>query len=599
MKNLFFPFLFLVVNVGFAQPARKVYTTTPTYPEIISTYESYAKKSRSCKLLTYGTTDIGKPLHLFVISKSKEFDPEKLRGQNKRILLVMNGIHPGEPDGIDASIEMVNTLIKDESKIPNDVVICIMPVYNVDGCLNRGKYSRVNQNGPEEYGFRANAQNLDLNRDFIKSDSRNAQTFAQIFQAWKPDVFMDNHVSNGADYQYVMTLISTQRDKLNPVLSKYMTSEMVPQLFEKMKVRNYEMTPYVDTKGETPESGIVEFMETPRYSSGYAALFNCIGFVPETHMWKPYNGRVWATYELMFSMLEVMQKDSKKIGELRTKADAMMRSQTQFVLKWELDTTRYDSITFKGYEAGHKVSNISAQQRLYYDRTKPFTKKIRFYNRYKSSAIVNAPEMYVVPQAWGRVIERLQMNGVVMEQLKIDTSITCEVKYISSYESVKNPYEGHYEHYNIKTRSETQVLNFYKGDFLIKTDQSSKRYLVETLEPEGEDSFFAWNFFDGILQQKEWFSDYIFEERAEEILKNDPVLKKELELKRSSDKAFSENHKAQLLFIYRRSPFYERSHNRYPVARIIGTVQEAPKPANPVKRSVPRSFQNLPVLKNE
>jgi hypothetical protein len=309
-------------------------------------------------------------------------------------------------------------------------------------------------------------------------------------------------------------------------------------------------------------------METPRFSSGYAALFNCIGFVPETHMWKPYNDRVWSTYELMRSMLEVMQKDSKKIGELKNEADTKVKTQKQFVLNWELDTTKFDSISFKGYEAIHKPSTISGLPRLFYDHTKPFAKKIQFYNHYKPSATAAAPAAYLIPQAWSRAIGRLEVNGVEMKQLVKDTSITCQVKYIVSYETSKNPYEGHYEHYNIKTRTETQTLNFYKGDYLVMVNQSCNRYIVETLEPEGEDSFFAWNFFDGILQQKEGFSAYIFEEKAEEILKDNPKLKEELEEKKKTDKAFAENGRAQLDFIYKHSLYYEKSHNRYPIARI-------------------------------
>ncbi len=548
---------------------RKVYTTTPVYAELIATYEKFPQKSSSCKLLKYGSTDIGKPLHLLVISKSKEFDPAILRQQNKRILLINNGIHPGEPDGIDASIELVNTLLEDESKIPNDVVICIVPVYNVDGCLNRGKFSRANQNGPEEYGFRGNAQNLDLNRDFIKADSKNAQTFTQIFQTWKPDVFVDNHTSDGADYQYIMTLIATQRDKLHPVLSKYMCEDMVPQLYSKMKERKYEMCPYVETEGETPESGIVEFMESPRYSSGYAVLFNCISFVPETHMWKPYNERVWSDYELLLAMIDVIHKDAKKIGELKTLADVQLMKQQQFILNWQLDTAKFDNINFKGYEAIHKPSNISGLQRLYYDRNKPYTKSIRFYNRYKPTTTVTAPTQYIIPQAWAKAIERLQLNGVQMKQLERDTAITCEVSYITDFETGKNPYEGHYVHYNTRIRKENQRLNFYKGDYLISTQQAARRYIIETLEPEGDDSFFAWNFFDAVLQQKEWFSDYIFEEKAEELLNNDPKLNEEFQLKKKTDKSFAENHRAQLLFIYRHSPYYEKSHNRYPVVRLL------------------------------
>ncbi len=569
MKNISF-FLSLIAVSCFSQTgSRKVYNTTLTYSEIVSSYESFSKQSPFVKLFSCGTTDVGKPLQLFVISKTKEFDPDSLKKKNKRILLINNGIHPGEPDGIDASVEMVKTLLAKPSEIPDDVVICIIPVYNIDGCLNRGKYSRANQNGPEEYGFRGNAQNLDLNRDFVKADSKNARSFMEIFQKWKPDVFVDTHTSDGADYQYVMTLIATQHDKLNPILSDFMVKEMLPVLYDKMKQGQYEMTPYVETKDETPESGITEFLETPRFSTGYAAQFNTIGFVSESHMWKPYNDRVWATYEFIFSLLQATEKFSDKIGKLKAQADASVKTQKEFPLNWELDTTVFDPIDFKGYEAIHKPSTITGLPRLYYDRSKPYTKKISFYHHYKPSESVSKADVYIVPQAWQKVIERLKLNGVQMKQLNSDTAISCSVYYISGFETSKNPYEGHYVHYKIKTRSEKQELKFFKGDYLIETDQSANRYIVETLEPGCEDSFFAWGFFDAILQQKEWFSDYVFEEKAEEILKNDPKLKTQLDEKRKSDKNFASNHMAQMSFIYHNSPYYEKSHNRYPVARVL------------------------------
>lgn len=546
---------------------------TPTYSEIISTYETFAKQNDCTKLLTYGITDIGKPLHLFVISKSKEFTPETLRKQNKRVLLINNGIHPGEPDGIDASIRLAKTLLADKSKIPDSVVICIIPVYNVDGCLNRNKYSRVNQNGPEEYGFRANARNLDLNRDFVKMDSENAKTFAEIFHAWKPEVFVDTHTSNGADYQYVFTLIATQKDKLEPALSKYMTEEMLPALQEKMKACKTEMCPYVETKKEIPDDGIIGFMETPRFATGYTALFNTIGFTTETHMWKPYKDRVEATYQFLLALIETVRKDATIIGKLKGEADSRVKVQKEFALNWELDTLKVDTINFRGYVAEYPVSSVTDQKRLHYNRAKPYEKKISFYNHYKAKTKISAPAIYIIPQAWKEVIERLRVNGVLMKQLYGDTSISCEVYYITSYETVKSPYEGHYLHYNIKTRKETQTLNFYKGDYVIYLNQNCNRYIVETLEPEGGDSFFAWNFFDAILQQKEWFSDYIFEEKAAEILKKHPKLKEEFDAKKLADGLFAANHWAQLAFIYRNSPYYEKSHNRYPVVRLNEPVK--------------------------
>ncbi|HNO70827.1 MAG TPA: M14 family zinc carboxypeptidase [Bacteroidia bacterium] len=565
MKSFLFLFL-IIFNICFSQTQkRKVYTTTPTYSEIISFYESCVSKSPYFKLFTYGLTDVGKPLHLFVISKNKMFDPDSLKKSNKRILLINNGIHPGEPDGIDASMELIKSFIDKPSNIPNDLVVCIIPVYNIDGCLNRGKFSRANQNGPDEYGFRGNRQNLDLNRDFIKADSKNAQTFIQIFQIWKPDLFLDTHTSDGADYQYIMTLISTQRDKLHPLLSNFMVKDMLPMLYGKMKERKYEMSPYVDHKGKTPDSGLVEFMETPRFASGYTAQFNCIGFISEAHMWKPYNDRVWATYEFIYSLIETAQTFSDKIGVLRKQADDDVKTKKVFNLNYVLDTTVADQIEFKGYEAYYKTSAVSGLKRLAYDRTKPYTKKIPFYNHYNASVSVIKPSVYIVPQAWVKIIERLKMNNVEMSQLRKDTSLLCTVYYIKDFETSKRPYEGHYIHFNTKVKSDQQTMQFFKDDYIIQTDQMANRYIVETLDPQGDDSFFAWGFFDAILQQKEWFSDYVFEDRAEEILRANPELKAKLEKKKAENKSFASSAWEQLTFIYRNSVYYEPSHNRYPI----------------------------------
>lgn len=565
---LLFPLLLLSQGTK-----RKVFTKTPVYDSIIAAYERFDKQSEICKLERCGTTDIGKPLHLFILSADKIFDPATARQKGKAVILINNAIHPGEPDGIDACIEMTKAILANPKLLPSNLVVCIVPVYNVDGCLNRGRFSRANQEGPEEYGFRGNAINLDLNRDFIKADAANTISLELVFQEWKPDVLIDTHVSDGADYQHVMTLIATQRSKLHPVLADYMDKQMLPALYASMKTKKYDLCPYVETQGETPESGITGFLETPRFGTGYAALFNCIGFVTETHMLKPYNDRVWATYEILFSFINLTSQDAAKISSLHAEADKQTATQKIFTLGWKIDTTKYELIEFKGYEAAHKTSVVTGQPRLYYDRSKPYTKKIRYYNTYIPSKQVNAPDAYIIPQAYQQVIYRLALNGVKMKKLKRDTVIEVDVYYITDYQSPAKPYESHYLHTGVKTRTEKQKINYYKGDYIIRMDQPANRYIVETLEPEGGDSFFAWNFFDGILSQKEWFSDYVFEEKADSILKANPSLKTELDEKRKSDTAFAANGWAQLYFIYQRSGYMEITHNRYPVSRLNGNLK--------------------------
>ncbi|MBP8073940.1 MAG: hypothetical protein KAY96_04230, partial [Bacteroidia bacterium] len=248
--------------------------TSATYAEMMTFYKDLAAKSPMVKIFDVENgTDVGRPLQLVVISASKIFNPVPLRQADTRIVMIMNGIHPGEPDGIDASMILARDLVLDKIYAPllEHIVICIIPAYNIDGMMVRNSVSRTNQNGPEAYGFRGNGQNLDLNRDCIKQDSKNARAFAKLYTEWRPDVFIDTHTSNGADYQYIMTYIATMKDKLDPGLAAYMETTLNPEMTAKMKDANYEMCPYVQTKDweVLPDSGISAFNDAPRYTTGY------------------------------------------------------------------------------------------------------------------------------------------------------------------------------------------------------------------------------------------------------------------------------------------------------------------------------------------
>jgi len=540
---------------------------TATYEQAIAYYKQLAKVSPQAKLLTYGTTDFGKPLHLLVLSKNKVFDPVELRKNNQRILLINNGIHPGEPEGIDASMMLARDLLKD-NHLPDNVVICIIPVYNIDGSFNRSSTSRANQNGPEAYGFRGNSKNYDLNRDFIKTDSKNSAAFQEIFNTWQPEIFVDTHTSNGADYQYTMTLIPTQKDKLNPILANYLTKTMVPALYAGMKKKGYELIPYINSVENTPDAGITGFLETPRYSTGYAALHNSIGFMPETHMLKAYQKRVESTYQLLQTYVDLVSRDAKIIGENKRKADEAASIQKEFPLSWKLNETTYELITFKGFAAKYKPSAVSGADRLYYDRNDPYTKKIKYWNKFEPQLSVEKPAAYVIPKAWDKVIGLLKLNGVKIEELKEDQDLTVDVYYIEDYKTASRPYEGHYIHNNVQLATKKQTLKFYKGDYLVYVDQPQNRYIMETLEPQATDSFFNWNFFDSVLDQKEHYSAYVFEDTAAGLLKDDPELKTRLNQKKVKDSTFAQNPSAQLEFVYQNSNYYEKTHLRYPIARL-------------------------------
>lgn len=541
---------------------------TPKYGEVIDFYTNLSEAYTSVAIYSMGKTDSGEPLHIVTFNENRTFDSEFSGSRNKNVLLINNGIHPGESDGIDASMLLIRDFAEGTIAAPQNTIIAVIPVYNIGGALNRNSVTRTNQNGPKEYGFRGNARNYDLNRDFIKSDTKNARAFAEIFRTVKPDLFIDNHVSNGADYQYVLTHLFTQHNKLGSDLGNYLHTSLMPQLEDSLEVKNWDITPYVNVFNRTPESGFSQFFDSPRYSTGYATLYNTLGMMVETHMLKPYKERVEGTYELMKSFINIADNEAEVIKELRKNVLTHYKAGTTYPLSWEIDSSKTATLSFKGYEGEMIPSSITGANRLKYDRSKPFTKEVTYYNNFKPKSSVEIPSYYIIPQGYWNIIELLKANKISMERIQNDTTITSEVYKIERYETSRNPYEGHYPHYNTQVVSNTENVFIKRGDYIVSTDQDGVRYLLETLEPTATDSFFNWNFFDAILQQKEGFSPYVWEDKAVELLNNDPDLQQEFSEKKASDPSFAGNWYVQLDWIHKRSPNYEKAHLRYPIIRV-------------------------------
>ena len=538
---------------------------TATYEETIAYFKMLDKGFESVQIREMGLTDSGEPLHIVIFSADRQFNFPV--SDNKAVLLINNGIHPGEPDGIDATMMLYRDLAIGKITVPKNVVIVNIPVYNVGGALNRNSHSRTNQNGPEAYGFRGNARNYDLNRDFLKSDTRNSRSFAEIFHTVKPDLFIDNHVSNGADYQYTFTYIATHYQKLGGELGEFWNTGLLPKVLKEMNDRNIETVPYVNIHDEKPDGGFEAFMDTPRYSTGFAAMFDTPGSMPETHMLKKYSDRVAVTYQFMAASIDYLDRNHSKLKKLRRGNPANYKPGTNYTLQWEIDLDKKSEIEFLGFEGDTKRSEISGKPRLYYDQGKPFKKQVPYYADFKPKLQTVIPQAYIIPKSWWNVIELLKLNRIEMSALEKDTEIEVESYRIKKYKTSPYAYEGHYPHMETEVARSTAKVQFRKGDFVVDTNQPGVKYLLETLEPQAIDSYFNWNFFDAILQQKEYYSAYVFEDLAVEILAKNPNLKSEFEALKKSDNKFAESGEAQLDWVYKHSDHYETTHLQYPVYR--------------------------------
>lgn len=537
---------------------------TTTYEDMVKFYDDLDKNFESISVVEKGKDDNGEPIKVVIFNASKTI---KFEFQNP-VILINNGIHPGESDGIDATMMLMRDLALGKIKVPKNTKVAAIEAYNISGMQRRGRFSRANQNGPEEYGFRGNARNFDLNRDFIKNDTENSKAFQEIFRWLKPIYFIDNHVSNGADYQYTFTYISTNKERLGKNLGAFFHQEMQPKLIQNVEKEKILCVPYVNIHGDTPDEGFPAFMDSPRYATGYTTLFNVPGTVAETHMLKPYKDRVKATFEYMRYSINYVDENYMEISKKMMEELTNYLPKNKYTIKWKLDSTKYSFIDFKGFEAGKKPSVVSGKPRLFYDRNKPFTRKVKFFDTYSSDKDIIIPSYYIVPKSEGKIIENLTRNQIEMKPLAKDSLIFVESYHITDYKTTKSPYEGHYLHYDTNVSKKTETLLFKKGDCLVSTKQEGVKFLLETLEPEAVDSYFNWNYFDGILGQKEYFSDYVFEDTAADLLKSNKALRTAFEMKKAVEKEFAENGAAQLDWIYKNSQYYEGTVNKYPIYRI-------------------------------
>ncbi|WP_395052522.1 M14 family zinc carboxypeptidase [Flavobacterium sp.] len=572
----FLKFLFLLISTSmFSQITVTLQTPfekgngnqTTTYQQCINYYQNLDADFETIKVIEMGLTDSGEKLQVVLFDKDKKFNFDA--SSKKAVILINNGIHAGEPDGIDATMQFYRDLATDKLKNPDNVILVAIPVYNIGGFLNRNSTTRVNQNGPEEYGFRGNARNFDLNRDFIKSDTKNTKSFVEIYHTFNPDIFIDNHVSNGADYQYTLTYIMTEPKKLGTTLGNFMRDKLSPSILKELQQKKIETTPYVNIWKGTPENGFEQFFDSPRYATGYTSLFNSIGFVVETHMLKKYAERVKVTYEFMVATMNYTNENYKTIKEKRIENENQFKPNDTYTLKWAIDTTKVTKIPFLGYEGSYKKSDVTTGKRLFYDRTKPYKKEIPFLADYKSAKEIIIPNAYVIPQGFWPVIDLLKLNKIAFSKIKNDTIIEVESYKIVDYKTSKNAYEGHYPH-NATTITKSIVkMLFIKGDYIVSTAQKGVKFLLETLEPDAVDSYFNWNFFDTILQQKEGYSEYVFEDLANDYLNKNPKLREQLEQKKKDNKAFAENPEAQLEWVHKNSIYYEKAHLQYPIYRVL------------------------------
>ncbi len=555
------------------------YRKTPRYEDTIAFSKKLAAASELISYKTFGNSSEGRDLPLLIVAKDKSFTPDSARKKGKAVIFIQAAIHSGESDGKDAGLALVRDIAITKTRLDllDNVVILFVPIYNVDGHELFSKYNRINQNGPEEMGFRANSANQNLNRDYIKADTPETIAWLKLWNVWNPDFFIDCHVTDGADFRYNITYEFAHHAEISEYLKKWMNEHFDKKIVPLVEAEGNLLTHYLQlVDGGDPTKGIFSFMATPRFATGYTPLRNRNGLLIETHSLKDYKSRVRGTYDVLRYTIEEIGKNKQSLFDANKKADEetiemakKYQPELKFPLTQKLGNTARD-FNFKGVEIKFEDSDISGKKRIIYG-TKPFDVVIPQFDEAQVEKEVSVPLYYIIPPQWIDVIARLDFHGISYFKTEKPQEFEIESYRFEDQKWADSPFEGHLT-MSFKSVPIKEKRMFPKNSVIVPVAQKNARVAINWLEPDAPDSAMFWGFFNAIFEQKEYGESYIMEDIAREMLAKDENLRKEFAAKLKDEK-FAASPGGRMRFFYVRSPYYDQRIGLYPVGRIVSATE--------------------------
>jgi hypothetical protein len=567
------------------------YRTTPDYAETVAYLERVASAALGqVKVENFGKTGEGRDLKIVIVSRDGVFDPVAIHASGRVILLVQNSIHAGEMDGKDACLALLRDMVitKDKAGLLEHAVFVFIPVYNIDGHERRSAYNRINQNGPEAIGWRGNGSNINLNRDYMKADAPETRAFLRMFHRWLPDFFVDDHVTDGADFQYDVTFYADATPDVAPATAKWIHNDVTPELERQLNAAGHVAFPWlINLNDDTdPAKGLTNMPTPPRFSTGQMILENRPGLLVELHMLKDYKTRVTGNYEILRALLEVMNRDASKLIALNREADedaanlgahALGNERFPLAIEWGGETT---PVVFRGYQYKRALSEVSGTMWVSYTH-EPWNATLPLTTGVKVVTWTMPPAAYIVPPQWNRVIDVLAAHDVAMRHTTAAWTGKVERYRCAGMEWQGPPFEGRHPIFEGEGAGAepgkfgtcalaTETMTFPAGSVVVVLNQRLSKLAIQWLEPEAPDSAMRWGFFDPIFEQREYGETYVLEKLARENMAKDPALKGEFEHRVQTDPRFAASPEARLEFFYDRSPWgLANKVGEYPVGRLL------------------------------
>jgi hypothetical protein len=557
------------------------YTRTGRGDEVTRLCAAFAAAfPQAVRELEFGRSSEGRVMRALLVCRA---DPAKVP-----LLLVQAGIHPGESDGKDAGFIALRELLSRAGPGALErMAILFVPAFNVDGHERFGPWNRPNQRGPEECGWRATAQNLNLNRDYTKADAPEMRALLALIGAHDPLVCADLHVTDGADFQPDVSLQAEPVNQGDPQL--YASGrELRDRLIERLRGQGSLPLPFYPDLAVTddPASGFLLTVYSPRFSTGYFPQRNRFTVLVETHSWKDYATRVRVTRDTILALAELLAEHGARWRELALEADrAAARLGGQEVVldyssSWREGASgaRTDVggaggetyIDFPGYAYTRSLSGISGELVTVYDPATPQVWHVPYRDQVTPALRISAPRGgYLVPAAWAADIgARLALHGIEAGVLADPRcGLAVEAFRAGAVAFNRAPFEGRMR-VALSGAWQREVHDLAAGALYVPLAQARARLILHLLEPQAPDSFAAWGFFNACFEQKEYVEPYVAEQIARTLLAQDAELRAQFAHRLAEDPSFAASPTARREFFLRRHPSWDSRFNLYPVLRV-------------------------------
>ena len=564
---------------------RTGFKATATYDETMRYLRQLEGGSDWVHVVSFGKSGQGRDLPMVIVSRDRAFTPQAARATGKVVVLIQNGIHAGEIEGKDASLALIRDLavLHRQSRLLDHVILLVIPMFSADAHERRGAFNRINQNGPDEMGWRFTPIGLNLNRDYMKAETPEMRALlGQVFTRWWPDLLVDDHTTDGADFRHDVSYSFNFGPEAPAPCAAWLTGAFEGRVIPALAALGHLPAPYLelDHPGD-PTAGAALLESEPRFSTGYASIQCRPGILVETHARKSYEVRVRATYDLLAALLAELDArptalkravaQSESLVAVRAFAPAGRRQ----VSLASAPGPRTTPFAFKGFRRVESPSEITggASGRFL---SEPLDTVIEYRRDLVSTLEVTEPPGYLVPQEWTTVAEHLQIHGVRFQRLSAAWSDTVEVPHVLAWRESTGTFEGHHVTFVTSVRLERRWRSYRAGDLWVPCDQPRALVAMHLLETQAPDALMFWNAFDTVLERKEYAEEYVMEPIARRMLEEQPALAQEFRARIAADTAFAHSPKARLDFFYRRSPWFDTEAALVPVARALrpppGTV---------------------------